>query len=131
MNGNYLLDTDILISYLRGHPGAIDLLKSLARKGASFSISVITVTEIEAGIRTGEKAKTKELLDSMETLILDIPMAHLAGSFLREYRTKGVSLSLADVLIAATAVTENLILLTYNQRHYPMPEIKIHHPRNF
>ena len=126
MNEDYLLDTDILISYLRGYPGTIDLLKTLARKGASFSISVVTVVEIEAGIRAGEKAKTKELLDSMEAIVLDLPMAHLAGSFLREYRSKGVSLSLADVMIAATAVTENLILLTYNQRHYPMPEIKIH-----
>jgi predicted nucleic acid-binding protein len=128
MNENYLLDTDILISYLRGHSGTIDLLKSLARNGASFSISVITVVEIESGIRAGEKAKTKELLDSMESIILDSPMAHLAGSFLREYRRKGVSLSLADVMIAATAVNENLILLTYNQRHYPMPEIKFHRP---
>ena len=65
MNENYLLDTDILISYLRGYPDTIDLLKSLAQNGATFSISVITVVEIEAGIRAGEKAKTKELLASI------------------------------------------------------------------
>jgi len=124
MSENYLLDTDILISYLRGYPDTIDLLKSLARNGANFSVSVITIVEIEAGIRAGEKAKTKELLDSMENIILDAPMAHVAGSFLREYRRKGISLS----LIAATAIIENLILLTYNQRHYPMPEIKLHNP---
>jgi len=128
MSENYLLDTDILISYLRGYPDTIDLLKSLARNGANFSVSVITIVEIEAGIRAGEKAKTKELLDSMENIILDAPMAHVAGSFLREYRRKGISLSLADVMIAATAIIENLILLTYNQRHYPMPEIKLHNP---
>jgi len=128
MNENYLLDTDILISYLRGYPDTIDLLKSLAQNGATFSISVITVVEIEAGIRAGEKAKTKELLDSMDSIILDAPMAHLAGSFLREYRRKGISLSLADVMIAATAINENLVLLTYNQRHYPMPGIKLYTP---
>ena len=54
MNENYLLDTDILISYLRGYPDTINLLKSLARNGATFSISVITVVEVEAGIRAGE-----------------------------------------------------------------------------
>ena len=126
MSDNYLLDTDVLVSYLRGHVQTVGLIKSLARTGATFSISVVAVVEIEAGIRAGEKPKTRELLDTMEILVLDASTATLAGSFLRENRSKGITLSLADAMIAATAVTKGLVLLTYNQRHYPMPEIKLH-----
>jgi toxin FitB len=128
MNHHYLLDTDVLIAYLRGYVQAVDLLKSLAQNGAAFSLSVVTVVEIEAGVRTNEKAKTQELLDNFEIHPLDVSTAYLAGSFLRQHRQKGVSLSLADAMIAATAVAKNLTLLTYNQRHYPMREIRLFKP---
>ena len=108
MSDNYLLDTDVLVSYLRGHVQTVGLIKDLAKTGATFSISVITVVEVEAGVRAGEKPKTRELLDTTEILVLDAPMAILAGSFLRENRSKGITLSLADAMIAATAVARDL-----------------------
>jgi tRNA(fMet)-specific endonuclease VapC len=126
MNQKYLLDTDVLVAYLRGYTETVDLLKAFARNGAAFSLSVVTVVEIESGVRSSEKAKTRELLDNLEIHPLDASTAYLAGSFLRQHRQKGVSLSLADVVIAATAVAKDLILFTYNQRHYPMPEIRLY-----
>ena len=86
MNQNTLLDTDVLVSCLRGYPQTVNLLKSLLQNDAVFYISVVTVVEIESGIRAGEKNRTKELLDSMEVIPLDSAMAHLAGAFMREYR---------------------------------------------
>lgn len=126
MNQAYLLDTDVLVAYLRGYTSTVDLVQALAQNGATFSVSVVTVVEIEAGVRPNEKARTRELLDHLQIHALDSPTAYLAGSFLRQHRQKGVSLSLADVVIAATAVARNLILFTYNQRHYPMREIRLY-----
>ena len=125
MSKGYLLDTDVLIAYLRGYTETVSLLKELTEKGADFSVSAVTIVEIEAGIRDKEKEKTYELLDLFEICPLDISTAQLAGSFLRKYRMKGISLSLADVIIGATAVTQDLILVTYNTRHYPMAGIQI------
>ena len=125
MSKAYLLDTDVLIAYLRGYTETVSLLKELTEKGADFSVSAVTVVEIEAGIRDKEKEKTYELLDLFEICPLDISTAQLAGSFLRKYRGKGISLSLADVIIGATAVIQDLILVTYNTRHYPMAGIQI------
>ena len=125
MSKGYLLDTEVLIAYLRGYTETVGLLKELAGKGADFSVSAVTVVEIEAGIRDKEKEKTYELLDLFEICPLDISTAQLAGSFLRKYRGKGISLSLADVIIGATAVIQDLILVTYNTRHYPMAGIQI------
>ncbi len=128
MPKRYLFDTDVLIAYLRGYPQAVELLKNLAAQQSDFLISPVTVIEIEAGIRDAEKAKTYELLDIFDVCAVDRSIAHLAGSFLRKYRKKGVTLGLGDVIIAATAVTHDLTLITYNMSHYPMSGLQILSP---
>jgi len=128
MPNKYLFDTDILIAYLRGYRQAVELLKALAAQRFDFFISPVTIIEIEAGIRDTEKGKTYELLDIFEVCTVDRSIAHWAGSSLRKYRKKGVTLGLADVIIAATAVIHNLTLVTYNTSHYPMSELQILSP---
>lgn len=128
MPNKYLFDTDILIAYLRGYPQAVELLKALAAQRFDFFISPVTIIEIEAGIRDTEKGKTYELLDIFEVCTVDRSIAHWAGSSLRKYQKKGVTLGLADVIIAATAVIHNLTLVTYNTSHYPMSELQILSP---
>jgi predicted nucleic acid-binding protein len=125
MPKKYLFDTDVLIAYLRGYPQAVELLKALAAQGFDFLISPVTIIEIEAGIRDTEKEKTYELLDIFEVCDVDRSIAHSAGSSLRKYRKKGVTLGLADVIIAATALTHHLTLVTYNTNHYPMSNLQI------
>ena len=104
------------------------MLKDLAAQRFDLLISPVTIIEIEAGIRDTEKGKTYELLDIFEVCSLDRSIAHLAGSSLRKYRKKGVTLGLADVIVAATAVTHHLTLVTYNTSHYPMSELQILSP---
>ena len=128
MPKRYLFDTDVLIAYLRGYHQAVELLKALAAQGLDFLISPVTIVEIEAGIRDTEKGKTYELLDIFEVCAVDRSIAHSAGSSLRKYRKKGVTLGLADVIIAATALTNHLTLVTYNTSHYPMSDLQILSP---
>ncbi|MBM4307385.1 MAG: type II toxin-antitoxin system VapC family toxin [Deltaproteobacteria bacterium] len=128
MAKRYLFDTDILIAYLRGYAQTVELLKTLAAQGFDFCISPATIVEIEAGTRDAEKEKTYELLDMFEVYVVDRSIAHLAGASLRKYRKKGITLGLADVMIAATALTHHLTLVTYNISHYPMSELQILSP---
>jgi predicted nucleic acid-binding protein len=128
MPKRYLFDTDVLIAYLRGYQQAVELLKALAAQGFDFLISPVTIIEIEAGTRDTEKEKTYELLDIFEVCAVDRPIAHSAGSSLRKYRKKGITLGLADVVIAATALTHHLTLVTYNTSHYPMSDLQILFP---
>jgi len=128
MSKRYLFDTDVLIAYLRGYRQAVELLKGLAAQRFDFLISPVTIIEIEAGIRDTEKEKTYELLDIFEVCTVDRSIAHWAGSSLRKYRKKGVTLGLADVIIAATAVIHHLTLVTFNTSHYPMSELHILSP---
>jgi predicted nucleic acid-binding protein len=126
----YLFDTDVLIAYLRGYQQAVDLLKALAAQGFDFFISPITIIEIQVGVRDTEREKTHEFLDIFEVCAVDRPIADLAGSFLKKYRKKGITLGLADVIIAGTAITQRITLVTYNTNHYPMSELQILSPQS-
>jgi len=128
MPKKYLFDTDVLIAYLRGYHQAVELLKALAAQRFDFLISPVTIIEIEAGIRDTEKENTYDFLDIFEVCTVDRSIAHWAGSSLRKYRKKGVTLGLADVIIAATAVIHHLTLVTYNTSHYPMSGLQILSP---
>jgi predicted nucleic acid-binding protein len=44
---------------------------------------------------------------------------------LEELRSKGTTISIADAIIAATAIQLGTPLLTNNVEHYPFPNLKV------
>lgn len=117
-----VIDTDILIHFLRGSKDAQIFLRRIAGE-ATPCCSVITVAEIHAGMRSGEKKPTQELLDSLILLPVTREMAEMAGRL--KQTTRHVLLQLDDCLIAATALIEGAALATGNRRHYPFPSLTI------
>lgn len=61
---NILIDTDILINFLRGREKARNYLLSVLEDSTIYC-SVITVAEIYAGMKEHEKSKTSELIESL------------------------------------------------------------------
>ena len=43
----------------------------------------------------------------------------------RDWQKKGHTLSYTDVTIAAIALSNDVPLLTYNRKHFPMPELHL------
>ena len=123
----HLLDTDILIDFLRGRGEARALLASNEAAAERPFISVVSVSELWAGSRRAEKAATGALLSTLNKIPVSEKIAAVAGNFLNAYRrTHGVEL--ADALIAATAVEINATLVTRNVKHHPMPALRILRP---
>lgn len=91
-----------------------------------MACSVMSIVEVQAGARRSEENKTNTLLDSLKAYDVTPTIANLAGEFIRDYRAKGITLDFVDSIVAATAVIHGLTLLTYNVKHYPMPEIKLY-----
>lgn len=120
-----LLDSGILILHLRNQPGYTALLNRLAEEGTLF-ISTMTRFEILQGMKEREKQVTLETLEALESLPVLEDIADKAGELVRDWRARGVTLGIADVLIAATALQHNLALLTTNPRHFPMPELTVY-----
>jgi predicted nucleic acid-binding protein len=119
---NTLVDTDILINFLRGKRKAKDFLSMLLEESSIFC-SAITVAEIAAGMRSGEEDHTKALLDQIEVLDVTRDVAEKAGYYKRS--TRGHNLELDDCLVAATASVHKAVLATGNGKHYPMKDIKV------
>ena len=124
---NYLLDTNVLVQQLRNRPVPINLATLLPDQDVMY-ISAITYAEIMAGMHAHEETRTHLTLAACVCLPVDHLVADQAGRWLYQYARRGLQLTLADALIAATALRENLTLVTTNSRHFPMPELKIRTP---
>ena len=115
-----LIDTDVLIDFLRGHEEAMSLV---AVNSERIVVSSIVVAELYAGVRGGadgaEQGVLERLLALFRVLPVDRGIARLGGLYKRDYG-KSHGVGLADAIIAATATEEDAELMTLNVKHYPM-----------
>ena len=119
-----LLDSNVVIWHLRGNPGVVELVRALVRRGR-IGLSAITRAEVLLGMREPERRPTLLFLDSCDTLPVTAATADRAGEIFRDFRSQGVTLSLPDALIGATALLASIPLYTCNPRHYPMPGLDL------
>lgn len=122
---NYLLDTTVIIDCLRGRGEAVDFLTKVVAQGSLVGCCPINIVEVYAGMRDNEREATKKFLDSLEYYEVAKDIAKQAGEYKRQYQEKGITLSPSDVIIAAVAISNDLVLVTGNPKHYPMPEISL------
>lgn len=114
-----LLDTCVLIDVLRGNDAALAFLNGLPEKP---SLSVMTVTEILAGVRSTREHKLfEQFAAACDAVPVDLDIATLAGEYVNRYR-KSHNVDPIDALIAATSKTKSLPLATMNLKHFPMLE---------
>lgn len=119
MAGPLLIDTDVLIDYLRGQADALSFLKKTRRK---LRVSAATVAELYVGVREGaEREVLERFLGLLEAIPITPDIARQAGLWRRDFgRSHGTGLM--DALIAASAELSGSTLVTLNDRHYPMLE---------
>jgi len=122
----YLLDTNV-VSMLdpRRHAHAPRLIDWLERNGASLFLSVMTVTELDAGVLKLRRQAKSERADEIAALVaailadfgdrvlgVDVETArHVARLSAETYQQP---VALPDLIIAATAIRHGLIVLTRN-----------------
>lgn len=121
----YLLDSSVLIDALNERHGRPQFLAQLSQQDILLACCAVNVTELHMGQRPGEEAKTEKFLRSLEFYPVTWEVAQLAGDLFRQWRQKGQTLSYPDVTIAAVALVHKLVLVTDNQKHFPMPELQV------
>jgi len=114
---NILLDTSVIIDYLRAKDKAQTWLYQLSRQEAIFAISIITHSELWAGKSVWEsKNRSKqltELFKAIKILELDLDVSKQAGQL---HAKKAIHLF--DAMIAATAIKYDYKLATLNQKDF-------------
>lgn len=120
-----LLDTTAIIDYLRDKGGVPELLEQLCLEGRLLGCCPINIVEVYAGMKDKEKAATDEFLNSLTCYETTREIGCIAGELKRRHAKEGITLSTADVLIAATAINNRLVLVTNNSKHFSSEEITI------
>jgi tRNA(fMet)-specific endonuclease VapC len=119
---HYLLDTCVISDFIKGELGTQSRMKHMPP--ADIIVSVVTVMELSYGlILNPQRAQRIEpiinrLLDSITILPLNIPESDKAAEIRALLKTQGQPIGPYDVLIAATALQHQLIMVTANQREF-------------
>jgi tRNA(fMet)-specific endonuclease VapC len=113
-----LLDTGILIDYFRKTNKQNSLFHKLVAQYPEFRISVITHFEILRGSNDRQEAFWRNILKDIE-IVSYFPMMNYTALRIRdELKKKRKSISIEDLIIAATAVHLNFSLATLNENHF-------------
>ncbi len=121
---NYLFDTDVLLSFLRGkNPELLTCVKNILDSEVTVSLSVISLAELYLGTFKSEDpaknlALVNKLRDTLELVGLDEKTALLYGQIQAVLERNGQVIGDFDVLIASTAIANDMVLITGNIRHY-------------
>ncbi|MFA4819418.1 MAG: type II toxin-antitoxin system VapC family toxin [Candidatus Aenigmatarchaeota archaeon] len=128
MDNKILIDTDVLIDFLRGDGKTIELIKKI-------SVQRLATTDINAFelYHGGYKSKNKQinitnvedLLNSLELLSTNKESMRKAAELITDLDKKGVSIDTADLFIASICLTNSALLLTRNKKHFERTGVKI------
>ena len=117
MSNSFLVDTDVLIDFLRGHNKAIGFFDQFS---PLILLPFIAVAELYAGVKgAGELAVLDNFISLFRVVPITSEIAKAGGLYKRDF-AKSHGVGLADAIIAATAHMEKAELITLNVKHYPM-----------
>jgi predicted nucleic acid-binding protein len=114
-----VFDTSVLIDILRNDSAALEYVRSVQEVPVC---SEVTRVEVVRGLRTAERSTAEELFQALRWVPVDEPLARRAGELGRRWDRRRPGISLADLVVAATAEQVDAELATTNIRHFPMFE---------
>ena len=125
--GAILLDTTVLIDLLRGRAGAVLGLRMLREEGDDPYACAVNIEEVARGLRPREHEAAQRLVAGVREAPLGPEEGWQAGLWRRDFAARGRTLSQADCLVAAAALSIGGRLATGNPKHFPMRDLDVEH----
>ncbi|MBE0517437.1 MAG: type II toxin-antitoxin system VapC family toxin [Methanophagales archaeon] len=117
-----LLDTSILISFLKGEQNVVTNVEDYVEEYNRISLSIITYYEILRGLKyLGNEQKIRSfeaLMDTSEIITLDRAIIKRASEIYAALMRRGELIEDADILIAASCLINGLVLVTADEEHF-------------
>ena len=117
-HGIYLLDTDTCIALLKKNPNVIQHLREVGVHNCK--ISDITLAELFFGAHKSGRQKHFDEVGEIATFFESYAVQYLSkyGEIRWQLESKGLKIGDMDLFIAATALEEDLIVVTGNGEHF-------------
>ena len=117
----YALDTNTLSYFLRGEGGVARKLSTISAD--HLGVPSVVAYELRYGLQRiaagpRRSAELTRLLSALAPLPFDAAAAELAAHLRADLETRGEIIGSFDLLIAATALAHNAILVTRNRREF-------------
>jgi tRNA(fMet)-specific endonuclease VapC len=121
-----LLDSSVLIELFRAPDKQGTLFSKLLANDDDFAISIITHYEVFIGSTESQYPFWKELLETIAVFDFDLQCSEHAVKIYKDLKKKNKLIDLADILIAATCLSNNIPIATLNVKHFErIKELKI------
>lgn len=124
----YVLDSTVLIGYLRDTPSIASSLRRRLSDGHMLATTCVNLAEVERGLRPRERRRATAFLDRLRFLATDREAARRAGEYQAAWAKRGRTIHTPDALVAGTARAHGAILLTHNLDDFPMHDLRVEHP---
>jgi len=117
-----VIDTNILIAYLKGDADVVAFLSSWRKEGRALFVSSIIRAEVLAlpSLSGTELNHIKDFLDEFIPVPFDDVLAEKAAALKRLY-----AMELPDCLIAATALERRVPLVTRDKQFRKIKELEV------
>lgn len=123
-----VLDSDILIDYLRGAGPGRDLVRASIH-GVGYRVTAVTAFELALGRSYRENPRPVHALLAAPLLTLTRKAGLRGGALLGELRRIGEAIDLRDAMQAAICLEAGATLVTRNVSHFErVPGLKVSHP---
>ena len=96
-----LLDTTLLVDVLRGRAAAYGTLAAALNAGHELGTSAINLAEVYSGLRSHEETAAADFLATLDCFPVTASIAERGGRMRNELARRGVTIGLADAVIAA------------------------------
>ena len=121
MNQKYILDSDILIYFLKGKKGIVEKIISLPKE--DLYITIINYTELLYGIYNSNKIienkeKILPFLDNFKILQFDKKSSEIFAKLKSNLKKQGNIIADMDLMIASITISNRAILFTNNLKHF-------------